>query len=173
MAVSRLEGRGIRSVAEEGWADPEAGLAFPRCQFPDPVPRIGLAWSTVTGRFRLPWVRCRGVEGLSPRDPRNITGGDSNPDRSSGVLAPFGSGWPRRWPPTPAVPAFGCFARPVCESRTPLREPFPISSFTFADFQLCSPPACTALSSFFRSAVRLCLSAPLVAFSSPPPGSTL
>jgi hypothetical protein len=40
------------------------------------------------------------------------TGGDSNPDcLTFGVFAPIIIGWPGRWPPTFAVPAFDCFAR--------------------------------------------------------------
>ena len=53
-------------------------------------------------------------------------------------LTPRKFGWPRRWPPVPAVPAFDCFARPSAPPRllssgtgTPLPKPFPIPPVSF------------------------------------------
>ena len=47
---------------------------------------------------------------LSLRGGR-ITGGDSNPDCLASAFLRRLLGWPGRWPPTFAVPAFDCFAR--------------------------------------------------------------
>jgi len=41
------------------------------------------------------------------------------------LLRPISSGWPDRWSPTSALPAFSCFAGPSLQrSRSHLREPF-------------------------------------------------
>ena len=102
----------------------------PASRFPDPF----LGSSTL----RLPLPACWPALGPTPRGlrvshpaVRGVTGGDSSPDRPSGVLAPIGWGQPCRWPPVPAAPAIGCFARLICEDRTPSREPSPFSTFTF------------------------------------------
>jgi hypothetical protein len=44
---------------------------------------------------------------------RSATCGDINPDRPTDVFASISFGWPCRWPPTSAVPAIHCFARPL------------------------------------------------------------
>jgi hypothetical protein len=59
---------------------------------------------------------------------RCITCGDLNPICLPDPLGSISSGWPDRWPPTSALPAFHCFAGPSLQrSRSHLREPF--SSF--------------------------------------------
>ena len=62
--------------------------------------------------------------GLSPT-VRCITCGDLNPICLPDPLESISSGWPDRWPPTSALPAFYCFAGPsLRRSRSHLREPF-------------------------------------------------
>jgi len=57
--------------------------------------------------------------GLNSRLSRgSLSGGDRSlaamlTQIAKGVFAPISFGWPHRWPPTPAVPAIGCFARPL------------------------------------------------------------
>ena len=59
---------------------------------------------------------------------RCITCGDLNPICLPDPFGSISSGWPDRWPPTSALPAFHCFAGPSLQrSRSHLREPF--SSF--------------------------------------------
>ena len=63
---------------------------------------------------------------------RCITCGDLNPICLMDALASISSGWPDRWPPTSALPAFHCFAGPSLQrSRAHLREPFSFSPCTF------------------------------------------
>jgi hypothetical protein len=88
----------------------------PCCQrhdppLPGPIPRIPSLWPTVTGRLEARGVRPAPIRGtLSPRRHRTLAA-TINPDCLLGVFTPMSFGWPRRWPPTSAVPAFGCFAR--------------------------------------------------------------
>ncbi len=85
MAVSRLDGRGLRC--------------------PEPVPRIAVPSHPVTRALRTSWARSAGGRGtLSPR-----FGGSQAATLTriaAGVFTPSVYGWPHRWPPTFAVPAF-------------------------------------------------------------------
>jgi hypothetical protein len=69
---------------------------------------------------------------LSLRGGR-ITGGDSNPDCLASAFLRRLLGWPGRWPPTFAVPAFDCFARSFALKKAGLgcQERSPISPVTF------------------------------------------
>jgi hypothetical protein len=62
-----------------------------------------------------------------------ITGGDSNPDCLASAFLRRLLGWPGRWPPTFAVPAFDCFARSFALKKAGLgcQERSPISPVTF------------------------------------------
>lgn len=88
-------------------------------------------WKAVGFRYPGPIPRIRRITAESSADadpPRRVlgpmhrqgegflltvrctTGGDVNPD-CRWAFWPISFGWPRRWPPAPAVPALGCFAR--------------------------------------------------------------
>jgi len=86
---------------------------------PKPFPRIPvrlpLRYQSVTTGGLVPLL----VAGLSPAG-QQITGGDVNPDCLD-AFASISFGWPRRWPPTPAVPAINCFARLFCLEEVGLR----------------------------------------------------
>jgi hypothetical protein len=89
------------------WRFPDwtaVGLAFPS-------PFLGSAplGIPLPEHSRLVGLDLTGVGSLSLRDPQT-TGGDSNPDCPL-AFSRLSFGWPGRWPPTFAVPAFICFAR--------------------------------------------------------------
>ena len=102
------------------------------CSLPDPVPRIACPSRPFLAHLRHAGSDASLVGELSPPG-RYITCGDLNPICLPGPSSrPISSGWPDRWPPTSALPAFGCFAGPSLQrSRTHLREPFSFSPCTF------------------------------------------
>jgi hypothetical protein len=95
---------------------------------PDPIPRIIRASSPVTRRLTRLGSDAPGIGGLSPRGPvtplaatltrlacstfcgRLVSGGLAPPTAFTVAFACALRR--RRWPPTPAVPAIPCFARP-------------------------------------------------------------
>jgi len=84
-----------------------------RATFPGPVPRIARAFTAVTSGSTRDWVRRTVNRGtLSPRDGASLAATLTRLASFDVLPTSISSGWPCRWPPTPAVPAIGCFARP-------------------------------------------------------------
>jgi len=98
-------------VAEESRAVPERRPGLPALPDPEPVPRIGRAFMAVAGLSARPGLNVPSIEGLSPRGSGTSLAATLTPIAHPAFFAPLGLGWPRRWPPVPAVPALACFAR--------------------------------------------------------------
>ena len=131
LAVSRLDGRGISLEKHRvTGASPDA----PRgASVPDPFLGSSCVLPIVTDRLSRLWVRRIAPRGGSLLAKRCATGGDVNPDCSlTDAFTPISFGWPRRWPPAPAVPAIDCFARLTVAWKpdSVRQEPFPFSSVT-------------------------------------------
>ena len=135
VAVSRLDGRGISllrrmtlittSQAHRCTCVTMKKITRP---YPDPVPRISVAISS----HYWPALASLGS------DASHLATTLSSPALTSlaatltrlacRAFRLISFGWPDRWPPVPAVPAFACFARP-----TLLREPDSVSgAFSFS-----------------------------------------
>jgi len=136
MAVSRLEGRGF-SLDRAGKTGRQLRRPnHPERRCPDPVPRIGRASLAVAGMLASSWVRrCKSRGTFSPQSAAPLAA-NLTLIAHLAFWRQLVFGWPHRWPPIPAVPAFNCFARPCCEDRTPSREPSPISPVTFVSLAL-------------------------------------
>ena len=124
-ADSRLDGRGISLRP--------ANLSIRKLVYPDPFLGSSAFYRSLPTGSSVLGPTQRYPQRLSPRGPRASLAATLTRLASFGVLAPISSGWPRRWPPTSAVPAIGCFARPNSpfRSRTPCQEPFPLSPAGF------------------------------------------
>ena len=84
-----------------------------RATFPGPVPRIARTSSVVTNGLLRGWVRRTGNRrSLTSRADASLAATLTRLASFDVLPTSISSGWPRRWPPTPAVPAIGCFARP-------------------------------------------------------------
>ena len=106
--------------------------------YPDPCLGSGAFYGSLPIRSRaLGPARRRGGE-LSSRVGGVPQAATLTRIALAAFLTPRKFGWPRRWPPVPAVPAVDCFARPSAPprlraigNRTRLPKPFPISPVSF------------------------------------------
>jgi hypothetical protein len=105
--------------------------ALLRLNLPDPL--LGSAWllRPLLADRGLAGVRCLADRRLSLQ-PTSAPLAATLTRLASELLSLISFGWPDRWPPVPAVPAFACFARPsYAWNRTLVSEPFPFSPDAF------------------------------------------